>query len=161
MDIDTNSEVVAVVRGFESCETPKEAFHHLDHLTVAVWYLQSLSTPDAVDRMRESLFRFIDHHQIDRRKYHETLTVFWMEMVAKCLDAMPVGLSLSEQCQRVHSLLGNKDVQLEYYSEEVLWSDAARLSFVKPNKSNWNSTVIERDCKPASPAEDEEFPATS
>jgi hypothetical protein len=161
MKIETDADVVAVVRGFESCETPKEAFRHQDHLTVAVSYLQSMSTPDAVNRMRESLFRFIDHHQVDRRKYHETLTVFWMEMVAECLETMPGGLSLSEQCQRVHCLLGNKDVQLEYYSEEVLWSDEARNSFVKPNRARWNSLATERDCKPASPAEDEESPATS
>lgn len=140
--IETDEDVEQVARGFEACETSKDDFRHQDHLTVAVWYLQTMSIPAATDRMRASLFRFLDHYQIDRRKYHETLTVFWMEMVAKILASLAGGGSLGEQCRQVEKILCNKDLVLEFYSPELLWSDVARSSFVPPDKKSWRHDWI-------------------
>ena len=135
--IETDHDVELVASRFEECETGKDDFRHQDHLAVAVWYLQTMAVPAATNRMRTSLFKFLDHYQIDRRKYHETLTVFWMEMVSKCLASMVDGASLSEKCSRVQETLRDKDLVLEFYSPEVLWSDAARNSFIAPDKKSW------------------------
>ena len=136
--IERNDDVEKVARSFEACETPAGNFRHQDHLTVAVWYLQTMEVQAATDRMRTSLFRFLDHHKVDRQKYHETLTVFWVEMVARCLASANAEASLSERCSRVHATLGDKDLVLEFYSNEVLWSEPARNSFVKPDKKSWS-----------------------
>ena len=130
-------DVEDVVKRFESCETAKDAFRHQDHLAVAVYYVEAFDVATALTRMRESLHRFLDHHQIDRQKYHETLTVFWIEMVAKYLRSSNEKLSLSEKCRKVQEAFGNKDFALEFYSPEVLWSDAARRSFIAPDKKSW------------------------
>jgi hypothetical protein len=135
--IETDRDVELVARRFEACETGKDDFRHQDHVAVAVWYLQTMGIAAATDRMRTSLFRFLDHYQIDRRKYHETLTVFWMEMVSKCLASFSDGTSLREKCSRVQEILSDKDLVLEFYSPEVLWSDAARNSFIAPDKKSW------------------------
>ena len=135
--IETDHDVELVASRFEKCETGKDDFRHPHHLAVAVWYLQTMGVPAATNRMRTSLFRFLDHYQIDRRKYHETLTVFWMEMVSKCLASMVDGASLGEKCIRVQEILGDKDLVLEFYSPEVLWSDAARTCFIAPDKKFW------------------------
>src|SRR5262249_36526005 len=45
-------------------------------------------------------------------KYHHTVTVFWMRVIARLLD---------------------KDLPLAYYSAERLASDAARLGWVQPD----------------------------
>ena len=58
----TESEIEAVVRGFESCETDKTNFKHRDHLTVAVYYFQGADIQQATERMRSALFAFLDHH---------------------------------------------------------------------------------------------------
>ena len=135
--IETDQDIESLVKRFEACETARDGFPHLDHLVLAVWYLQTMSVPAATAKMRTSLFRFLDHYQIDRRKYHETLTVFWVEKVAAFLTSMPVETSLFEKCNEVRRSLGNKDLVLEFYSSDLLWSDAARNSFVTPDKKSW------------------------
>ena len=98
MSYQSNSEIENVVRGFETCETDKEAFKHRDHLAVAVWYVETVGREAAVDRMRSSLLRFLDHHQVDRKKYSETITVFWIGKVAEKLSELGPELSLVEKC---------------------------------------------------------------
>ena len=100
----SESEIEAVVRGFETCETDKTAFKHREHLTVAVWYLQSLDTKAAVERMRTSLLRFVDHHGVPREKYSERVTVFWFELIAGKLAELGPDTSLVDQCNHILSL---------------------------------------------------------
>ncbi|HEX6044202.1 MAG TPA: hypothetical protein VFZ22_06915 [Pyrinomonadaceae bacterium] len=97
----SEDEIQSVVRGFETCETDKAEFKHREHLTVAVWYLQTLDTTAAVDRMRTGLLRFLDHHGVPREKYSESVTVFWIELIARKLADMGSELSLVEKCNRV------------------------------------------------------------
>ena len=133
----TEAEIEAVVRGFESCETDKGAFKHQDHLTVAVCYLQELSVADATNKLRESLLRFVDHHGVDRKKYNETITVFWLEVVAEELKSLPSDSSLVAKCNVVEEALSNAGLAMEYYSPELLFSEKAREEFVRPDLKDW------------------------
>lgn len=126
------SEIEAVVRGFESCSTGKSEFTHISHLAVTVWYLRRLSLEQATEQMRASLFRFIDHYGIEG-KYHETLTVFWMRVVQKRLDGLDPTLSLLETTNAVIQALGDARLVFEYYSEDLLWSAEARRTWVQPD----------------------------
>lgn len=98
---ESEQEIEQVVRGFETCATPKTEFHHREHLTVAVWYLQTLSPRDAVAKMRAALLRFLDHHEVDRAKYSEDITVFWVDTVARHLEGISAGASLADKCNSV------------------------------------------------------------
>ena len=84
----SDHEIHDVVTGFETCTTAASDFHHREHLTVAVWYLQTLSPMETVAAMRTALLRFVDHHGVDRKKYSEEVTVFWVDAVASALDEM-------------------------------------------------------------------------
>ena len=97
----SEAEIESVVRGFETCATDKAEFKHREHLTVAVWYLQTLDTKAAVERMRTGLLRFLDHHGVPREKYSEEVTVFWIELIAEKLSELGGELSLVEKCNRV------------------------------------------------------------
>jgi hypothetical protein len=97
----SEDEIEKVVRGFETCQTDKSAFKHRDHLTVGVWYLQTLDTQAAVERMRTALLRFIDHHGVPREKYSEEITVYWIELIKKKLSELTPGASLVDQCNYV------------------------------------------------------------
>jgi hypothetical protein len=133
------AEIEVVVRGFESCKTGKGEFTHRDHLTVALWYLSVTNLEEAIDRMRAGLLRFLDHHGVDRKKYNETLTVFWIEMVWRTLNEIEPDVPLVEKCNTVIKALQNPGLAFEYYSEELMWSDEARKSLVAPDLKGWKS----------------------
>lgn len=142
-------EIIANVDGFESCHTGKDSFRHHDHLVVAAFYLQQLSFTDAIVRMRTNLLRFLDHHQVDRQKYNETITVFWFELVSDLLNKLPADSTLVEKCNAVVESLDNSALAFEYYSRERLFSDEARASFIAPDLKDWRC----RDSKPTQTAE--------
>ena len=97
----SQAEIENVVRGFESCETGADDFRHPQHLAVAVWYLQSMSREAALERMRTGLLRFLDHHGVDKGKYSETITVFYIDKIAARLDEFGADVSLVEKCNEI------------------------------------------------------------
>ena len=131
------NEIIANVDGFESCRTGKDSFKHQDHLIVAAFYLQQLSVADAISRMRHNLLQFLDHHEVDRQKYNETITVFWFELVADHLSALPADSTLIEKCNAVVESFDSSALVFEYYSRERLFSDQARTNFVRPDLKDW------------------------
>ncbi|HTG91649.1 MAG TPA: hypothetical protein VL866_03630 [Pyrinomonadaceae bacterium] len=137
MSYTTDAEIHQVVHDFETCQTGKDDFHHEQHLVVAAYYLQSLTVEAATEKMRAALFRFLDHHQVDKQKYNETVTVFWLEMVALELKKAPVSASLVEKCKLVTAGLNNGKLALDFYSGKLLWSDEARARFVEPDLRQW------------------------
>lgn len=104
---ESEEEIELVVRGFETCATAKTDFHHREHLTVAVWYLQTLSRREVVDRMRSGLRRFIEHHGVDPKKYSEEVTVFWVDAVASQLEEIGAQASVLEKCNQVIGALAS------------------------------------------------------
>jgi len=133
----TEEQIDDVVRGFESCTTDKSDFKHQHHLTVAVSYLRELTLEQAINKMREALLRFVDHHEVDRRKYNETITVFWFQIVAEAMRTMPANVRVVEQCNRVIERFSNADLALNYYSRDLLFSARAREEFVEPDLKDW------------------------
>jgi hypothetical protein len=132
------AEIAAIVEGFESCCTDKDAFKHQDHLVVAVFYLQERNVADATTRMKHNLLRFLDHHQVDRQKYNETITVFWFEWVADVLKKLHSAASLVDKCNKVVESLDNSALVFEYYSRERLFSSEARETFIRPDLKEWS-----------------------
>jgi hypothetical protein len=137
MSYTTDAEIHKVIHDFETCQIGKDDFHHEQHLLVASCYLQSLSVEEATERMRNALFRFLEHHKVDTQKYNETLTVFWIEMVVLELKKLREDATLVEKCNAVISALSNGKLALDFYSEALLWSDAARAGFVDPDLRQW------------------------
>ncbi len=127
------SEIEAVVSGFESCETSKEAFSHRSHLTVAVWYLVNLNQDEAKKSLRAGLLRFLDHHGVGREKYNETLTRFWLECVRGSMNGLSGNPGLLETTNAVIETLANSRLPLEYYSADRLWSEEARAGWIQPD----------------------------
>ena len=101
MIYESETEIENVVRGFESCETDKEHFKHRDHMIVAVWYVEKFGREEALDRMRSSLMRFLNHHRVDKGKYSETVTVYWIDKINEKLNELGPGVSLVDKCNTV------------------------------------------------------------
>lgn len=96
MHYQNEQEIEAVVEGFERCTIAKDAFTHREHLTVAVWYLRNSNPDEALDRMRDGLFRFLDYHGVGSAKYKEDLTVSWIALIEATLEGLSPELSLLE-----------------------------------------------------------------
>jgi len=129
----SRNDIELVVRGFESCTTGKDEFTHQDHLTVAVWYLRSFELRDAIDQMRMSLFRFLDHHGVGREVYNETITVFWMRLIQEFLSDTDRRQSLVEAANTVLEQFSNSRLIFEYYTEDLVRSPMAKESWVEPD----------------------------
>ena len=100
---DSQQKIERLVRDFESCAIQAADFHHREHLIVTVWYLQTLSRAEVVERMRSGLLRFLDHHGVDRKKYSEEVTVFWVDAVATTLEGISADASLVDKCNQIVS----------------------------------------------------------
>jgi len=130
-----------VVRKFERCQYAAEEFTHVRHLTVACWYLCTLPEKEALDRMREGLLRFTAHH--GKHGYHETITRFWIELLADHLGHMPAGMSLTDKTNNALEHHGNKEVLFSFYSRERVMSERARRAWVEPDRRRWTQ---QRNC---------------
>ena len=129
----SQSEIEAVVHGFETCNTAPDDFSHQCHLAVAVFYLDRSTMDEATESMRAGLLRYLDHHGVDQQKYHESLTIFWMRLIQALLHDMSSNSSLLEKANVVIEALGDSRLAFEYYTRDLLMSDEARKSWIKPD----------------------------
>jgi hypothetical protein len=122
----------AFARAFENGFVTPEEFDHVAHVRVAWVYLwETASMEAALSRMRDGIRRFAAAAGA-RQKYHETITVLWMRLLA---DVKAGGASgeLSEVL-RAHPALADKELPLQYYSRDRLFSDEARASWLEPDR---------------------------
>lgn len=126
----TDCEILMLVDRLERCLLAPTEFHHRHHLAVATAYLYAAGLESALDRMRDTLQRFVAYHGGSR--YHETATRFWMIQVEKQLDR---NLCLGQSTGRVIAALQNKDLIYEYYSRERFASAEAKQGWVAPDLS--------------------------
>ena len=127
----TDREIEEVVGKFEGCQFALEEFTHARHLTVACWYLCTMSPEAALSRMRDGLLRFIGHH--GKQGYHETITRFWMELLRSSLLQASPKAQLMDKVNNTLKRFTNKDVLFMYYSRERVMSEAAKADWVEPD----------------------------
>lgn len=128
------TEIAEVVRGFEDATILRDKWKHAEHLTVALHYLSLHDIETATAKMRDGILKLLGAFGVDTARempYHETLTVFWMRAVAE-FNASKNGASLLD---KANELVANydKDYPLRFYSRDYLFSDEARVKFVKGN----------------------------
>ena len=116
---------------FERCEIPNDQFRHRDHLRLAWIYLRRYGRPQAGTRIAESIQRYAAHHRATA-KYHETVTLAWMELVACAMRSLPDTAGFDEILEAFPHLL-QKSALAQYYSSGVLESETARRVFVQPD----------------------------
>ena len=117
------------VRAFESCELPPECFHHRDHIRLAWIYFHQYGEAEATRRIEESIRRYAAHLGISE-KYHQTITVAWMRLVAA---AARLNDGDFEDFARCNPELFDKSALSAFYSSAVLGSQVARERFVEPD----------------------------
>jgi len=123
----TDDELVRVI---ENC-TLESDFRHADHIRLAWIYLRMMPPPEAEERMASTLRRYSAHKGKPER-YHHTMTLAWMRLVASAQRATPE-ISALGKFIAAHPHLANQKTLLGHYSQNVLDSDAARGGWVEPD----------------------------
>jgi hypothetical protein len=118
-------------RAFEACEIPNESFRHRDHIRLAWIYLKTYGSSEAATRISASIRKYAAHNGASH-KYHETVTLAWMRLVANAMRQLPTDASF-EAVIAVDSKLLDKTSLAGFYSDTVLASDAARNGWVDPD----------------------------
>lgn len=132
MKYESESEILAVVCGFENGTINRKEWRHAEHLTVALYYIFHHEYESAYIKMRDGIFNLLKAFEIDFEQempYHETLTVFWLKTVDDFAKSH-YGNSLVELRNKLVEEF-DKDYPLKFYSRELLSSDQARANFVE------------------------------
>lgn len=117
---------------FESCRFEPEDFDHAAHVRLAYVYLCDHPVDLAVVRMKRSLLAFLAHLGVGESKYHETVTRAWVLAVKHFMSKSASCNSAADFMSANPQLLDSR-IMLTHYSAEVLFSTAARETFVEPN----------------------------
>ena len=129
---ENEEDVLAMVRSFEDATISHDDWKHAEHLVVALYYLAHHDPETAYDKMRRGILNLLENgFKVDLKKempYHETITLFWMRVVAE-YNASKNGVSLLEKANEV-AYKWDKDYPLKFYSRELLFSVEARARFV-------------------------------
>jgi len=118
------------IRAFESCTLPGESFRHREHLRLAWLYLRRLPHEDAAAAMEHGVRRYAAHHGA-AQKYHHTMTLVWMRLVAAAMARH--SCEDFDTLLRLHPALLDKGMPRRYYSAERLDSAAARAGWMEPD----------------------------
>ena len=80
------------LRKFEACELSNDCFHHRDHIRLAWIYLQRYGELEALGHIAGAIRKFAAHHG-KSDKYHETVTVAWLRLLANAMaeEDKPLG----------------------------------------------------------------------
>ncbi len=116
---------------FEACAIAPSDFGHEAHVRLAYVYLAESGVEPAVQRMRQALLAFLEHNDVPRSKFHETLTRSWILAVRHFMNKSS-STSADDFMSRNPELLDSR-IMLTHYSAEVLFSAEARESFVEPD----------------------------
>src|SRR5687768_15038173 len=132
---ENEAEVRDLVRSFEDATIPHDDWKHAEHLVVALYYLVHHDLGTAYQKMKTGILNLLENgFKVDLKKempYHETITLFWMRVVAE-YNASKNGASLLDKANEV-AYKWDKDYPLRFYSRELLFSDDARATFVGPD----------------------------
>ena len=127
----TDDEIHALVSAFEACRFHPSEFRHYQHLTVALWYVWHFSPDEASAKMTKGIRRLAETH--GKMGYHETITLFWLRIVANFVAEHRANKSLSETANALIDRCHDKDLIGQFYSAELLATDKAKAEWVEPD----------------------------
>ncbi|MBX3082130.1 MAG: hypothetical protein KF716_10900 [Anaerolineae bacterium] len=117
------------IQAFESCTLTE--FTHRDHIRMAWLYLRGDGTEAGLVKIRDGIRAFAHHLGADR-KYHETITVFWAQVVALAISFTP-DIADFTAFVATHPHLLDKSILMRHYSGATLATEAARHTWVEPD----------------------------
>jgi hypothetical protein len=136
VDFDTEESLNEFIAAFEDGTWPVADWKHAHHLVMAACYILAYGRDEALERARFNIPRYNEAQggrNTEDSGYHETLTVFWIDAVAR---ELPNVKSRVEAVRHVIGELASKrDLWRNYYSFDVVKSSEARKVYLLPDLS--------------------------
>jgi hypothetical protein len=125
-------ECEAFLADLEAGSVPSSEWTHQAHIAMATVYLARYGD-SVLPRTRAALRNHLLSHGKPITLYHETLTIFWLAVVAEATREQR-GLSQHDSVRRNCALFGPRSKLHErYYSFDVFNSEPARTRWVAPD----------------------------
>ena len=121
------------IEEFEKGTIDPELFDHEAHVYIAWSYLQQCELKESIDRFCEALRRLTKKAGIES-KYHETLTWFFMILIAERQSESASNDWQTFKRRNADLLATGPSIVRDYYSDERLGSTTARSQFVMPDR---------------------------
>ena len=118
---------------FERGTLPAEAFHHEQHVRTAWLFVRRDGMPDALTTFSAALRRFAAANGAPRL-YHVTITWAYLLLIAERQRACEAREWASFASANRDLLAWKPSILDVYYTPDTLWSEAARATFVMPDR---------------------------
>jgi len=123
------------IDNFERGTWPKAHWTHAAHLAMACWYLCSLPKNEATERIRSGIRWYnesVGTANTADSGYHETLTLFWIEVISRTLG--PEQVNPIQAARRIVARFGaRRDFFRKFYTFDVVKSREARARWMPPD----------------------------
>lgn len=110
---------------------PNAAFHHRDHLRLAWLVVRRHGAASAPDIVGRGIRRFAERHGHGHR-YHETMTRFWVRLVAHAAGHRPA-IAEFDRFLDAFPMLLDASLPFRHWSRDALLAQPARSAWRDPD----------------------------
>jgi carbonic anhydrase len=131
------SETERIAHALTERTLPKGEWTHHAHLRAGLWHVWHHGADDAVPLLRERITAYnasVGTANTDTSGYHETMTRFYVMVIAAFLDGVDRAERLDAVADRLIAVHGDPALPLRYYTKRTLFSTAARRAWVEPDR---------------------------
>ncbi len=118
------------ITALEAAQIPISGFKHRDHLRAAWCYVTRDGLAGAIRSMERTVRRLSAHHGHED-KYHVTLTIAWLKLVAYHIECHR--LPSFDRFIAINGELIETDLPLRFYSRERIFSELAKSTWIEPD----------------------------
>lgn len=132
----SDEEVKRLVKAFEERSLGKNEWTHAAHLTVGLYYCFHHPFGIAKNLMSDGIYWLNDAHgtpNTETSGFHETLTHFWLTVVADFLEFSGREQGLAHSANALIRIYDDSKLPLKFYSRERLFSVKARQHYIEPD----------------------------
>ena len=133
---ETEGSLASFIAGFEDGTYPKAMWTHQAHVVMAAHYLTTYTLPEAtrIIRARIPAYNIAQGGKnTEDSGYHETLTIFWIAVVAGFLAALPEGTPRLQMIAAAAERFAKEAaLHRKFYSHNVIGDVEARRTWVPP-----------------------------
>lgn len=130
------SETERIALAMAACTLPKAEWTHHAHLRAGLWHVLGFGEDQALTLLRERITRYnssVGTANTDTSGYHETLTRFYVRLIAGFVRGRDRSAPLDELAAALIAEHGDREVPLRFYSRERLFSVEARRGWIEPD----------------------------